>query len=306
MRLKTLAFLLLLAACGGGGAPQGGGGATVSSQGGGGDPRVAKALFAAVDLPSPGPSSPIGGYSRGCQAGAVQLPETGPTWQAMRLSRNRNWGQPVLVDFLQDLSRQAAQLPGWDGIYVGDMSQPRGGPMPAGHASHQTGLDADVWMRPAGDLGLSRAAREEVSSIDYQRAGGAYVNESWTPAHEALIRAAASDPRVARIFVFAGAKVEMCRNATGDRSWLRKVRPWGGHNTHFHVRLDCPPGALDCVEQDPVPAGDGCAEAEAWVANLLSPSPAEPAAEPAEPAEPRRDLTMGDLPAQCAAVLATP
>ncbi len=302
-RLKALALTLLLAACAGGGtaeittAP-----AAPPVRGALPDSAVAKSAFGAMAGPSSQAPEPIGGYSRGCQAGAQQLPETGPTWQAMRLSRNRNWAQPVTVDFVRDLSAFAATLPGWQGLYVGDMSQPRGGPMTSGHASHQSGLDVDVWMLPPQRLDLSRQEREDISSIDMQRAEGAYVNDRWTPQHEALLRQAASDPRVARIFVFAGAKVAMCDSATGDRSWLAKVRPWWGHNTHFHVRLHCPPGARDCAPQDPVPPGDGCDEARQWQANILNPPPPDPNAPEAEP---RRDLVLADLPGQCRAVLAS-
>lgn len=263
--------------------------------------KSAKALFGAESVGSPQRAASFGSYSRGCVAGAASLPETGPTWQAMRLSRNRNWGHPQLIDFVQDLSRKAAALPGWNGLYVGDMSQPRGGPMTSGHASHQIGLDADIWMLPGSDLTLSRSAREKISSISMQRASGAYVNSSWTRAHHELLKAAASDPRVARIFVFPGAKVQMCNDETGDRSWLRKIRPWYGHHYHFHVRLNCPAGATGCVNQTPPPAGDGCADAQAWVNNILNPPPPDPNAPPPKP---KRDLVMGDLPAQCASVLA--
>jgi penicillin-insensitive murein DD-endopeptidase len=302
--LRALALPVLLAAAGCGPASLAQDAASAPDSGAtAGDGRVAKDLFGAAPLPSAGPSSPIGGYSRGCQAGAVQLPETGPTWQAMRLSRNRNWAQPTTVAFVQDLSRYAATLPGWSGLYVGDMSQPRGGPMLTGHASHQTGLDADIWMRPADRLTLSASERENISSIDMQRASGAYVNGSWTPAHEALLRRAAEDPRVARIFIFAGAKVEMCENATGDRAWLRKIRPWAGHNTHFHVRLNCPAGAPFCQDQDPIPPGDGCDDARAWVDGILNPRPADPDAPPPEPG---REVVMADLPGQCLAVLEGP
>lgn len=265
-----------------------------------GDTRVAKVLFGAAPRPTAQSPAALGGYAQGCQAGAVALPETGPTWQAMRLSRNRNWAQPVTVEYIQDLSRFAATLPGWNGIYVGDLSQPRGGPMLTGHASHQTGLDADIWMLPATRLNLSRAEREAISSISMRRANGAYVNTDWTPQHEALIRAAASDPRTARIFVFPGAKVAMCQNATGDRSWLNKVRPWYGHHYHFHVRLNCPAGDATCVDQAPPPAGDGCAEAQDWVNTILNPPPPDPTAPPALP---RGELTMASLPGQCLGVL---
>jgi len=271
---------------------------TLSTQSG--DSRIAKVLFGAIARASNQTPEAVGFYSRGCQAGAVQLPETGPTWQAMRLSRNRNWGQPELVDYVQDLSRFAATLPGWDGIYVGDMSQPRGGPMLTGHASHQSGLDADIWMLPPNRLNLSVSERENLSSISMRRQSGAFTNDSWTVQHMELMRAAASDPRVERIFVFPGAKVAMCDWATGDRSWLAHIRPWYGHHYHFHVRLNCPAGDRSCENQAPVPAGDGCADAQQWVNNILNPPPPNP---DAPPATPRGEITMARLPAQCTGVL---
>lgn len=272
--------------------------ATVSSQNSG-DGRVAKEVFGYIPTASNQRSEAIGGYARGCQAGAVQLPETGPTWQAMRLSRNRNWAQPVTVDYVQDLSRFAASLPGWEGLYVGDMSQPRGGPMLTGHASHQSGLDIDIWMLPPERLNLSRQEREDISSISMRRERGAYTNDRWTDAHMRLLRAAASDDRVARIFVFPGAKVAMCNWETGDRSWLNKIRPWWGHHYHFHVRLRCPAGDNQCENQAPPPAGDGCADADRWVRDILNPPPPDPNATPRPP---RGPLTMANLPGQCLAV----
>lgn len=263
---------------------------------------IAKELFGAERLASAQPAAPVGFYSKGCLAGAEQLPETGPTWQAMRLSRNRNWGHPELIDFVQRLSREAARQPGWNGIYVGDLSQPKGGPMLTGHASHQIGLDADIWMLPATNLDLSREEREAISSISMRRANGAYVNGSWTRAHHEILKAAARDPAVERIFVFPGAKVQMCKDETGDRSWLRKIRPWYGHHYHFHVRLKCPAGTRGCVAQDPPPPGDGCDDAQEWVNNILNPPPPDPNAPPPRP---RRDLMLADLPDQCRAVLAS-
>ncbi len=262
---------------------------------------IAKEMFGASSVASAQSPAPVGFYSKGCLAGAEQLAETGPTWQAMRLSRNRNWGHPDTIAFIERLSRQAALQPGWNGLYVGDISQPRGGPMLTGHASHQIGLDADIWMLPATNLQLSRAERESLSSISMRRANGAYVNGSWTRAHHEILKAAAKDPAVERIFVFPGAKVQMCNDETGDRSWLRKVRPWYGHHYHFHVRLKCPAGARGCIAQDPMPVGDGCADAQDWVNNILNPPPPDPNAPPPRP---RRDLMLADLPDQCRAVLA--
>nr|WP_233544852.1 penicillin-insensitive murein endopeptidase [Pseudooceanicola sediminis] len=265
--------------------------------------KEARDLFGAMPFASSQPSQPFGSYAKGCISGAVQLPETGPGWQAMRLSRNRNWGHPELVDYLEKLAGQAAQLPGWNGIYIGDLSQPRGGPMRSGHASHQMGLDADIWMLPGGNMSLSRPDRERISTISVARNRNTAVNGNWTPQYTELLKAAASDPRVERIFLFPGGKVQMCKTATGDRSWLRKIRPWYGHDDHFHVRLACPRGMSGCTPQNPPPPGDGCDEAQTWVNNILNPPPPKPRDPNAPPPKPKRQLTLADLPAQCVSVL---
>ncbi len=303
MRKLCVVFAIaLLAGCGGGKPTKvsAEGVYQVSSELGG---KVAKFLFGEKRTPSQQKPAPYGSYAKGCIAGSVQLAETGPTWQAMRLSRNRNWGHPELVDFVKDLSREAAKQPGWAGLYVGDMSQARGGPMLSGHRSHQIGLDADIWMYPPKRLNLSAKERENLSSISLRRANGAYTNENYTRAHMEIMKAAAKDKRVARIFVFPGAKVRMCKEEKGDRAWLRKIRPWWGHHYHFHVRLNCPKGSTGCKNQSPPPAGDGCADAQTWVNNILNPPPPDPNAKPAKK---RREYTLSDLPNQCVGVLQSP
>lgn len=265
----------------------------------------ARTLFGAKKVGTSHKSISFGGYSKGCLAGAVQLPETGPTWQAMRLSRNRNWAHSETIDFVQKLSQKAAKEPGWNGLYIGDISQPRGGPMKSGHRSHQLGLDADIWMLPATNLKLSRNARENVSSISMRKNKGAFVNDSWTQAHHNILKAAAKDKRVARIFVFPGAKVQMCKDEKGNRDWLRKIRPWYGHHYHFHVRLACPKGIKGCENQAPPPAGDGCADAQKWVDDILNPPKPKPRDPNAPPPKKRRELVLSDLPSQCAQVLSS-
>ena len=268
-----------------------------------GQEPAAKTLFSSQTTAAPLPAQPFGSYARGCLAGAQQLPETGPHWQAMRLGRNRNWGHPITLDFIRDLAGFAARKPGWRGLYIGDISQPRGGPMASGHASHQMGLDVDIWMLPPQRLDLSRSARENISSQSMRRANGAYVNAHWGASHHAIIEAAAKDPRVARIFIFPGAKLQMCKDATGNRDWLRKLRPWWGHHAHFHVRLACPKDAQGCENQPAPPPGDGCAEAAQWQADILNPPPPRP---DAPKPKPKRALQLADLPASCRAVLAAP
>jgi penicillin-insensitive murein endopeptidase len=261
----------------------------------------AKNLFGARHAPADMAPAPVGGYARGCLAGAVELPETGPAWQAMRLSRNRNWGHPNVIAFIERLGA-TAQAIGWPRLYVGDISQPRGGPMRGGHISHQTGLDVDIWFRRPEQRLLSQREREKIASPSVVAADRRSVNGSWTAAHHEIVKAAARDPAVARIFVNAAIKRELCDSEPpgAHRAWLAKVRPWWKHSSHFHVRLSCPAGTVGCVPQEPVPAGDGCGGSLAWwfTDEVLKPAPA-----PA-PAEPQPELTLADLPAACAAVLA--
>lgn len=276
---------------------------------------LATSLFGAAYLPSQQPPMPIGTYARGCAAGLVELPETGPTWQAMRLSRHRNFGQPVTVEFLEDLSRVARQL-GWAGLYIGDIGQPRGGPMVSGHASHQIGLDADVWMLPPRSVALSVAEREKISSIPVRSADQLSVTPNWTPQHRALMKAAASDPRVDRIFIAAAVKIELCKTATpADTPWLQKIRPEAGHDTHMHVRMKCPKGARLCQTQKPTVAelskgGNGCDETlQYWVSDAyLHPKKVARPAKPSKPVQRKRgprQYVMSDLPKQCFAVLSS-
>src|SRR6476619_3448029 len=172
------------------------------------DPKLgAKELFGRKVLPAAGPTRVVGFYAKGCIAGAEPLPLTGDTWQVMRLSRNRYWAQPDLVALIKRLAAKAHKDAGWPGILVGDMSQPRGGPMLTGHASHQIGLDADIWLTPMPNRRLSREEREEMSAVMMVRPDRLDIDpQAWTPSHLKVIRAAAQEPSVQRIFVNAAIK----------------------------------------------------------------------------------------------------
>jgi penicillin-insensitive murein endopeptidase len=269
------------------------------------DPKIgAKQLFARKLLPAALPPKPIGFYSKGCLAGGVQMPITGDTWQVMRLSRNRNWGYPDTIALLKRLSVKVHKDTGWPGILVGDIGQPRGGPALTGHASHQIGLDADIWLTPMPDHLLSREEREETSATMMVREDRLDVDpKAWTPQHWMLIRDAAQEPAVQRIFVNAAIKKALCREAKGDRSWLAKIRPWFGHDYHFHIRMRCPAGDSECKGQTDQNGGDGCKPSD--LAYWFKDSVIHPKAEP-EPKEPRKGPTLAQLPAACRAVLKAP
>jgi penicillin-insensitive murein endopeptidase len=262
----------------------------------------AKELFGRKPTPFPGPPRSIGGYADGCLAGAAVLPIDGPAWQVMRLSRNRNWGHPKLIEFLERFGKNAKKV-GWNGLLIGDMSQPRGGPMITGHASHQVGLDADIWFLPMPEHVQTREEREFTSAINVVADDRLDVDPKvWTHTRTDLIRTAAQDPAVTRIFVNAAIKKALCREPGGDRAWLSKVRPWWGHAEHFHVRITCPADSPQCKPQPPPEAGDGCGhELDFWFKeSTLHPTPS------LIPEKPRPSMTLAGLPAACKQVVTAP
>jgi penicillin-insensitive murein endopeptidase len=251
-------------------------------------------------------SRAIGSYAKGCMAGGKALEVDGPAWQVMRLSRNRNWGHPDLVALVERLAIEAKQNDGWNGLLVGDLAQPRGGPMLSGHASHQIGLDADVWLTPMPDRTLSKKEREEIQGKLVVKDRKNIDPKVWTEAHARLIKRAASYPDVARIFVHPPIKAQLCKWATGDRAWLAKVRPYFGHNWHFHIRIRCPEGSPSCTNQPEARPkdGTGCGDELAyWLGDKPWPKPEKPEAKPQKPVKPAPPLTLSALPAECRAIV---
>jgi penicillin-insensitive murein DD-endopeptidase len=262
-------------------------------------PDAAKLLFGRETTPAPGPAEAIGSYERGCLEGATVLPADGPNWQVMRPSRNRAWGHPVLIAFLEHLAPKLPAEAGWPGLLIGDVAQPRGGPMLTGHGSHQIGLDADIWLTPMPSRRLSPAERDEMSATNVVAADGLAIDpSSWTRQHGLLLKAFAREPAVERIFVNPAIKRELCREAGSDRGWLSKIRPWWGHNFHFHVRLSCPGDDPQCRSQAPPLPGDGCGKELDWwfTDEALHPAPSPPP----------KPLRLADLPRACAALVAAP
>jgi penicillin-insensitive murein endopeptidase len=249
--------------------------------------------WAAAAYPTNGPAIVFGSHGRACLSGAVPLPPEGVGYQAVDLPRRRHFGHPVLLAFITELGQVVAgrQL---GTMLVGDMAQARGGPMSSGHVSHQGGLDVDIWFR-LDVPPLPREKRDEIpqpSVVDPQT--GQPDPDRWGISHAELIRAAAQDPRVSRVFVGAAIKRDLCGRTWIDRRWLHKVRPWPGHDDHLHVRLSCPPGSRTCVDQPPLPDGEGCDAAE-----LAQAFAHERAWKRLPPPVPNRDV-----PAACRRVLA--
>lgn len=213
---------------------------------------------------APGPAASIGGPSNGCVAGAEALPAEGTGFVNIRRHRNRYYGHPDTVRLVKDLGRTLSKHTG-ELMMVGDLSQPRGGLMSSMHRSHQNGLDVDIWfsLTPSA-RSANKQHPENREPVSMVAPGGEDMGNAWGEQQLFLLKSAASDPRVDRIMVNPAIKRALCRSAGGDRKWLRKLRPWWGHDAHFHVRLKCPNGSSKCKQQAPVPTGDGCDKTLAW------------------------------------------
>jgi murein endopeptidase len=98
-------------------------------------------------------SRALGAPSAGRLVRGVQLPAAGPrffTWDPLLHRRpdrpGRRWGTDLLVRrVLRVVSGYAAAHPSAPRLGIGDLSRPRGGPFGPRHASHQNGLDVDVY-----------------------------------------------------------------------------------------------------------------------------------------------------------------
>ena len=259
-------------------------------------PSAQASPWAQIRTASAGPPAAIGEAANGCLAGALALPAEGKGFVQIRRERQRQFGHPETLDFVRDLG--AAQG-GRTGRYVmiGDLSQPRGGLMSSSHRSHQNGLDLDVWFLLADSPAQAqRDYPEAAAPPSMVHDEGLALNGLWGTDQRLLLKLAAEDARVERIFVNPAIKQRLCDSERGDRGWLRKLRPWRGHDAHFHVRLKCPKDSPDCGAQASLPAGDGCGAELAWWFT----------AEARQPKKSAEDKPPPPMPAACRAVMRQP
>ena len=263
----------------------------------------AKELFARKPTAANMAARSIGFYTRGCLAGGVALPINGKTWQVMRLSRQRNWGHPDLVAFMERLADKVPKVSNWPGLLVGDMAQARGGPMLTGHTSHQVGLDADIWLTPMPKTPLSREEREEMSATNVvaERQEGR--------------RSEDLDARPFRGDQGGGRRPEG-RAHLRQRGDQEGAVPRGGQGSRLSAQGAPVVGAqLSFPRAHRLPgrqpglqgAGPGGRSGRLRQGSrLLVPGVVLNPPPPKEPPKPRPPLTMADLPAACRQVLVAP
>ncbi len=207
-----------------------------------------------IGLPTLNFPEAIGSYANGCMQGGVDLAPSGTGFVDMRRHRNRYYGQPALIQFIEALGQFTADKHGRKHL-IGDLSQPRGGRMNFGHSSHQVGLDVDIWMQTVAYHEAVNPYRDMRSIVD--KAAGTILGGKIHDATRDALYFAATYPKTARVFVNPVVKWHLCQTENNP-AWLRKLRPWWGHDQHFHVRLQCPADSENCQNQKPPPPGSGC------------------------------------------------
>lgn len=225
------------------------------------DSKALYKLWETIKTPKPGEPHAIGAYQAGCIVGAHSLPITGKGYQVMKLSRLRYFGHPELVNFIEKLAERtnAQKMPD---LLIGDLGRPRGGPMISGHASHQVGLDVDIWFLTSSKK-LTNAQRESTKAPSYVF-DNKKLKSNWKAAQTLMVQEAAQFDDVERIFVNPAIKKMFCEKFP-DAPWLYKLRAWWGHADHFHVRMRCPPNSDQCHKQDPLdPKETQCGKDLAW------------------------------------------
>jgi murein endopeptidase len=175
------------------------------------------------------PSRAIGQPWHGRLANGVQLPEVGGDWltwdpvlKQIPNRPERRWGTAKLIRTLRSvLAGFHLAHPAVPQVLIGDLSRPHGGIFDnryggLGHASHQNGLDADVYY-PRADHLLRAAYKPDL--IDHALA------------QDLLDR-----------FVAAGAQFVFIGTRTGLKGPRKVVEVIAHHNDHMHVRIYPPRG----------------------------------------------------------------
>lgn len=256
------------------------------------------ALWDAARTPSVGPPDSIGTYSGGCLAGGRRLERGGPGFYAIPGRDHRHFGHARMIRFIERFGRSLARN-NLGTALIADIGQPRGGPV-TGHASHQIGLDADIWfnLQPPGQP-VTPASVRAIKMVD---SGAGEVNGAWTDKHAEMVRLAAEDPEVVRIFVNEAILTDLCHRDWSDRSWLAVLYPEPGHDSHFHVRLACPADDGRCRGRER-PQQDMCGQATRSLAaprfRGLTGVPSYP---PEWEGEPVVTRGFGGVPSTCATV----
>jgi len=193
----------------------------------------------------------IGSPTRGSIRGAVAL--EGSRVLKLRWPDRARWALPDLVSMLQRAARRVEREHPGSVLLVGTLSRREGGEVP-GHASHQSGRDADIGFYYLDSKGRSvRTARLMRVTPERRVAGQPElrfdVTRNWD-----LVAAMLTDPEVIVQHIFVAnflretlldeAKRRRVSRSVLARATRALLQPSSGppHDDHFHVRIACPSG----------------------------------------------------------------
>lgn len=192
----------------------------------------------------------IGRYHAGCMKNSKELPAGGFGYQVIRTKRKRNYGNQLMIEYIRDLSRKFNKIYN-SNLLIADISKKQGGPIPYDHSSHQIGLDADILLfhKFQHEKIYSRNEIQELEPVSVLDDSKKSIDFSkWSHLNGELLKTAAKDSDVNKIFINPVIKKHLC-SVYPNQPWLKKLRPWWGHDGHFHVRLRCPDNNHKCVDQ---------------------------------------------------------
>ncbi len=248
----------------------------------------AKELFARKATPFPGPARSIGGYADGCLGGALRAADHGPRLAGDAAIAQSQLGQSEAHRLPRTIRPQRARRSAGTACWSATCRSRAAARCITGHASHQIGLDADIWFTPMPDHVLSREEREFNGAVNMVRSRSSRRRSQGMDATRStqLVRAAAQDPVVTRIFVNAAIKKAMCSEAgIGSRMAVRRCGRGGATPNTFMSASRCPADSPECKPQPPPDAGDGCGhELDYWFKDsMLHPTPPLDSAEAEAP-----------------------
>lgn len=214
--------------------------------------RYAKAPYSKMSLS-------VGHPNAGYQVRAKKL-KKGPGLEILPKSRDRVYGHPSLVLMLQRSAKQIARSFPGSTLTVGDLSFAGGGPL-VGHASHQSGRDADIlfYVRDAKGRIAKTPGFIAFGGDGKARDGSGLVfddERNWQ-----LVQAWAKDHRAGLAYVFISRPLRARLLAWGSKHATKDdiakvaalfVQPDDSepHDDHYHVRIRCPADQEDiCKEQ---------------------------------------------------------
>ncbi|MDX1949745.1 MAG: penicillin-insensitive murein endopeptidase [Rickettsiales bacterium] len=210
-----------------------------------------------------GQSESIGTHNNGCMLYSAELSKNSQDYKLPRVERGHNYGHPEMVELLEDYSYRVKQMTGKE-LLIADISKKNGGPVFMLHSSHQTGLDADIWFTLYdAKQNLSSEDIKTLQPLNMADEKGKSVSSFWGSNQEDILKLFAQNDKVDRIFVNYNIKNYYCSKFKNE-DWQKKIRPWWGHNEHFHIRLKCPKNSEECISKGQEIKNDGCGSELAW------------------------------------------